>query len=158
MSAKPKNPIQQATDMRDILNGLMSGPQGKSNNWYQSYHYPETVNFHPENIINCARSALYSQAISEGTVYEVEKNFALQQEGPPILEKDNLDELIKSFDGRLIYQFEQQNCNGLFYAFSDGAVYVHCSPNTSSLSLTIVTTNESKIDRFNQYYKSCVKC
>ncbi|KKN67650.1 hypothetical protein LCGC14_0459090 [marine sediment metagenome] len=152
MSAKPK---QSQPNMANLFSGLMKQAQkGQSDEWWQTYHYPETVNFYPEQLIGCARSALYAKAMEKGVVFEMEK----YEHG--FLEKDNLDELVKCFDGRLIFQYQGSVFDALFCVFNDGAIYVHSTNSSAAgqvVQFRIVTLDEKKIGLFNSHYKSCVK-
>jgi hypothetical protein len=154
MSAKPRAKKQQKQaqpNMADLFGGLLNhAKQGQSNDWWQSYHYPETIEFDPRKLIGCARSALYARAMSEGTVYEIEKD---SEEGF-VLIQDNLEVLIEALDARLIYSFEQRLLSGLFFVFSDGALYTHF--NNLGVRTKFVTLNKKKVELFNKHYHSCV--
>ena len=42
-----------------------------SNEWWKSFSFPETPNFSVDNLMNCARSALFGKALGGGsTVFE----------------------------------------------------------------------------------------
>lgn len=162
MSAKPDN---KNPNLNALLSGLMRhAGQGQSNDWYHSYNYPETVSFYPEQLIACARSALYAKAIVEGTVYEVEKSTADNSVEGDYLDRGNLEVLVKSFDGRLVYEFDkilQHGSCGLFYVFGDGAIYVRCGKSRlarmNNISIHLVTLDKNKVELFNKHYKSCLK-
>ncbi len=158
MSAKPNKP--SIPDISQLVGGLVQqatkGQATKQNEWWQTYYYPETVQFKPSDIIGCARSALYTKAMQGGVVYEVGK------EKTAIVDKGNLDELIESFDGRLIYSFDGvSGISGLFYVFTDGAVMAQWLKDMVKMKihsyLTIVTLNEKKVELFNRHYSSCFK-
>jgi len=151
MSAKPNQPA--IPDISKLVGGLMQqaakGQANKQNEWWQTYHYPETPSFHVSKLIACARSALYSQAIKEGSVYETEKELSGR------LDKENLEELVKAFNGRLIYDLNRpEDYNVLFYVFSDGAVQVIYDGYI--VFLNMVTLDKKKSKLFKKHVQSCV--
>jgi len=133
MSARPdtsnlfENIIQQAM-------------KGQDNKWWQSYHYPNTVKFNPEELIGCARSALYSKALKNGTVYE-EKRIIYN------IDKrlSNISRFLSNkLNARLVYKKVYSTSNILFYIFDDGAVNI--SFNDDLLIIEALSLDESKVN------------
>lgn len=147
--------MDKTKNVTDIFSNMFQQMQGgKPTVWWQSFKYPETVRFEPDNLICCARSALYAIALMGGVVYEKRVVGDFNS-----LNIDNLEKLIKGLDGRLIYFFNDdynldlKKC--MFYIFNDGAIFVHEDGKRSILS--IVTINEKKYKLFNRHQESCIK-
>jgi len=136
MSARPDTSKIFETIMQQAM-------KGNSKDWWQSYHYPETVKFNPEDLINCARSALYSKALVGGTLYEENMDYFI---GNAYKKLSNLSEsLVKELNARLVYN---RKChvalNILFYVFDNGAIQV--SYNNEILTIEALSLDKSKVD------------
>mgnify|MGYP001614046343 CR=1 FL=1 len=148
---------QKQPNLADMISGLMGqvkqgmGP-GQPAEWWQTYQYPETVNFDPEKLIGCARSSLYVKALQGGVVNEF-----VQKMPCHMLDLANLDELVKSFDGRLVYRYDSNFKCVSFYVFSDGAVCASADETYRYAQMSIVTLDEKKVALFKQHYHSCFK-
>ncbi|MDP2683509.1 MAG: hypothetical protein Q8P20_00475 [bacterium] len=138
-------------NLGNVLNTLLK--QGERSEWWRTYNYTGTLDFKPDELINFARSALYTQAIAAGTVFESKVYLGI------LFSEEVLDSLIKELNGRLVYKFNESDFYknapfsvGLFYIFSDGAMLV--LREEIETALTFVTLNESKMDVFNNHLKS----
>ena len=148
---------QKQPNISDLFSGIMgqlsnAGQGIKQTDWWQTYQYPETVNFDPDKLLHYARSALYAKALQGGTVNEV-----IQQMPSLALDVDNLEELVKGLDGRLVYKCEYSTKCKLFYIFSDGAIFASEYLFRSAAQITIISLDEKKIDLFRKHYISCFK-
>jgi hypothetical protein len=149
---------QKQPNISDLFSGIMgqlsnAGQGIKQTDWWQTYQYPETVNFDPDKLLNCARSALYAKALQGGTVNEV-----IQQRFYQVLNVSNLEELVKGLDGRLVYSYEDSLKYKLFYIFSDGAIFAsgdEAYKDYGAVQITIISLDKKKIDLFRQHYQSC---
>ena len=149
MSAKPKQP-----GMGDLFANLMQqAQQGQKQEWWKSYHYPEAVIFNVSRLIDFAKSALYAKAISsvDLVVYENSYIFCMEENNSvsSILELENLEDFIKKFNARLLYNFNKDSIEKLFYVF--GAL--DFSKVKNHITINLVTTSKKKRELFGKYCK-----
>ena len=118
-----------------FLKEMQTGNQ--SHEWWQTFQYPETPNFEPNKLINCARSALFGTALANNqSVHEA--NFYTINWSENMADKLS-DVIKKTFGGRLAYNqtitrhrnkkvvglsdVTEASCE-LFFIFSGGAIAI----------------------------------
>jgi hypothetical protein len=160
---KVKDPGSTAAggfDLGNMLQGMMGGQPGAAD-WWRGFHYPETVNFDPQKLIGCARSALYAKAVVEGKVVHEclkRKDYSRPPSGTgPVLEVepllDNIEELVKALDARLVYSFNLCGAIGKFYVLQDGALSV--SYGQHSIVMNCVSLEKKYAELIEKHFHSC---
>jgi len=159
----PQNPLASISNM--IQSAMAGMPAEGKGEWWQSLRYPDTPNFSTDNLMNCARSALFGQALAGGeTVREVKKttfNTVEYNEAATRLKAY----VKKELDGRLIYSLEttkDRDIIELFFVFSGGAIFAECLQQGTiqqgtSLTITVVGTTQAHMQLNKDMSDTCKK-
>lgn len=149
-------------DLNSMLANMMGQPGTAPKEWWRGFHYPETVEFDPEKLIGCARSALFAKALLSGQptheCTRTKSGWRSSGTGPDVdleIQEDNIEELVKVFDGRLTYSFTMDGRTGKFYTFESGAFYVVY--NSHYLKMQCVSLNKTHTDILQKHFNSCYK-
>jgi len=131
MGAEDKqNPMAGITNMIQQMTQGMAGQAGTDtpSGWLSSFKYPETFDFNTSNLINFARSSLFSQALGTNpTVYD--KSIRIYNHegiGSEIAERLKLH-ICDEFGAKLVYVVCNQHLNRHFYVFNSGAISIDIS-------------------------------
>lgn len=107
--------------MSDPMSDKGPSPGIGTNEWWQSFRFPETPNFSVDNLMNCARSALFGQALGGGPAVH-EDSFSGQIPVDVEVKDVNtriLNYITNELGGRLVYNVGARIS---FYTFSGGAI------------------------------------
>lgn len=124
-------------DASEMLGQLMSGlgQDPKKMEWWQSFSYPETVNFYKRDLINFARSALFSKCLqSKAVVYDYSS---------VLTDSSDVKSTLEELKARLVY--DDSACS-YFYVIKNGAVVVE----QFNKCITIVTTDPKDLAIFKE--------
>ena len=135
------------SNLGEMLGNLMGGAGAMTGNqkqeWYKSYHFPETVKFNCHDMINIARSALFSQAVFSEDVIVYENHVRIDLDNISNNKFNmSLTAFLDEIGAKKIYNSKIYSHEFVFYVFDDGAISFNQSGDYGwNVSLTIVTTN-----------------
>ncbi len=151
------NPVQNI--FQGLSDVMMKGKLSDKNEWWQSFRFPETPNFSVGKLMNCARSALFSQAMMGGSaVHEGSwSNFSRNTSQDQII--DRAIGYIAELDGKLIYHLNEKTVT-LFFIFGDGAILVkvfELLSNECQVKVKLVGTTKAHMQFGKELLDTCIK-
>lgn len=149
--------------LQKLLQGVSSAVeqgQGKSD-WWQSFRFPETPSFCVENLMNCARSALFGLALQGGAAVR-ERTFESFDPFEYSQIRQKIHHYVADIGGRLVYAIDpiaEGEKASFFYVFSGGAILVSLSSSDGDTytNLTIVGTSEAHMQLGQDLLNTCAK-
>jgi len=147
-------------NMTNLIQGLSNAfkgqmPTDESGNvkippWWQVYTPSPTVEFNFEDLINFAKSGLYTQCLSGGDAV-LEYSYEGSVEDSKLLDLEKFQEHLEGIGAKLVYRkiddsisFNFSTNNHAFFAFESGAVSVESNVNV--LKIIIVTRDKDKYE------------
>jgi len=133
-----------------LMGGMQQGQAEKK--WWQSYSFPETIRFECKDLMNLARSALFSAALqSDDTVVYESGADGLQ------MTPEEVKPFLKKAKARLVYdRFVRY-----FYVTKNGAIEIERSysvedradggPDLHYLNMSIVTSDPKEMATFKEF-------
>ena len=149
-----------------LLNGLssqMSKAPGEKREWWHTLRYPDTPNFSAEKLLNCARSALFGEALGGGPpVRDGTWHSSAKIPAKEVIAKVQRY-VTNELDARLIYNIDESAFGGhlvsqLFFVFSGGAILVTVEPlEKTCLKITFIGTTEAHMQVGKDIVDTCLK-
>lgn len=150
-----KNPFGGLGEiLQSAMTGMQAGPGGEKKEWWHSFRYPETPDFSVNKLMNCARSALFGEALGGGPAV---------REGSwrDVSDHPKIEEVVVSAVGyvgefgRLIYSASQgPDERQLFFVFSGGAIMVIL--NKASVKIELIGTTKAHMQLGKDLLKTCM--